>query len=117
MPSDQEDEIDSLALKKLEDIQRQKMIDLFGFDPDSRDSTPPAKLKKRSRSDVSGPITASKVSRTDKTLSKDPSSVLDIAKKPKKNLISDQTGASQRRTEDSEFFAGADAFQFRVVCD
>ncbi len=42
---DHEDEIDTTALKKLEDLQRQKMIDLFGFDPDSRDSAPPKKAE------------------------------------------------------------------------
>jgi hypothetical protein len=112
MPSDQEDEIDSLALKKLEDIQRQKMIDLFGFDPDSRDSAQPAKPKKRPRSDVSEPNAPSKQSRKDPASSNAQS--LD-SKKNKNGLIPAQASASPRRKADSDFFAGAHIFHKRLL--
>ena len=108
MPSDLEDEIDTLALKRLEYLQRQKMIDLFGFDPDSRDSAPPKKLKKRalSHSDNSASVASLKKPRSDSNLPKDPSHVLD-SKKTKKCLGPTQAAVSQPREKDKDFFAGA----------
>jgi hypothetical protein len=105
MPSDQEDDIDTVALKRLEDLQRQKMIDMFGFDPDSRDTAPKKKPKKRSHSDASAPILSSKKSRNDSKVS--PSSHVLDSKDLKKPLVSTQAAANQRREDDSNFFAGA----------
>ena len=104
MTSDLEDGIDSSALKKLEDIQRQKMIDLFGFDPDSRDSAQPAKLKKRPRSDVSDPAAPSKQPRK---ISASPNAPSLESEKTENGLIPAQAPASQHRKVDSDFFAGA----------
>ena len=104
MTSDLEDGIDSSALKKLEDIQRQKMIDLFGFDPDSRDSAQPAKLKKRPRSDVSDPAAPSKQPRK---ISASPNAPSLESKKTETGLIPAQAPARQHRKADSDFFAGA----------
>jgi hypothetical protein len=103
MPSDQEDEIDTDALKRLDDLQRQKMIDMFGFDPDSRDSAPKKKTKKRTLSEVSDPIISSKKSRTD---SNSPSDRTSGSKKLKNPPVTAQATANQRRDEDSDFFAG-----------
>lgn len=104
MRSDQEDEIDIDALKRLEDLQRQKMIDMFGFDPDSRVSAPTKKTNKRMLSEVSSPIISSKKSRADSNALSDRTSDTKISKNPS---VTAQATANRRRDEDSDFFAGS----------